>query len=126
MFPELFNCSLKYKGVMWKTFKRLHDPELSEIGHQPRICLCYSRHGFLLGWGLSEDIEMIFDWNTKNSHAGLSRSIMLYVRPQWRRHKIGTELFRRLAKGVKRASVTIYSDSSNRAFFNKVFPTWAC
>lgn len=62
----------------------------------------------IVGWGIR--------FNMNNKHA-----IMLYVSKLYRRKKIGTTIYKKLSRGIKRSKLEAYPDKNNKKFFNTLY-----
>jgi GNAT superfamily N-acetyltransferase len=99
---QLYNCSLRYYGHMWYSFKKNRQCDKS------KVVICFIK-------------DKIIGWGFRFKYAGkVKYSVMLYVRKPHRNLGIGTQIYRTLTRGIRRVKIKVYPDYVNKKFFEKI------
>ena len=102
---DLQRCSLRNGGYMWTNFVEHRQCKRSKVV----ICFVDNK---IVGWG----IRFKYSVNRNSNY-----SIMLFVFKQYRRNGIGTQIYKKLTRGVKYTKLEVYPDRLNRKFFGRVY-----
>lgn len=104
LIEQFKNCSFKSGGYLFKTFKKYKEEKTSKIVY----CLYFRK---VVGWGL----------RYRNTGRKTTYGIMLYVKKDFRRKGIGSEIYKKLALGLKRSTIEYWPhDRKSHDFFKKV------
>lgn len=103
---QLYRCSLRYCGHMWWEFSRNRKCKKS------KVVICFIKDK-IVGWGY----RFKYHKNPTNNY-----SIMMHVYKTYRRKGIGTQIFKKLTRGIKSIKLEVYPDSHNKKFFEKINP----
>ena len=98
---QLYNCSLRSGGYMYSQLSSRRDCKRS------KMVICF-------------DDDRIIGWGIRFKH-GIQKAVMLYVSKTYRRKGIGTEIYRKLTRGVAKKNIKVYRDYANRKFFGRLF-----
>lgn len=101
---QLRRCSMRNLGYMWYEFMNNRKCKKS------KVVICFDKDK-IVGWGY----RFKYKKNPVDNH-----SIMLFVYKSYRNRGIGTQIYRKLTRGIKQIKLEVYPDSSNKKFFRSV------
>lgn len=101
---QLRRCSMRNLGHMWYEFMNNRNCNKS------KVVICFDDDK-IVGWGY----RFKYKKNPTNNY-----SVMLFVYKTYRNRGIGTQIYKKLTRGIMLHKLEVYPDSSNKKFFKSV------
>ena len=105
---QLYNCSFRNKGLMYKMFLQHQNSATTKI-------LSASINDKIIGWGVGFITTDVVKGNKKDNW-----TMMLYVFSNYRNRGIGKHILKWLKKNApSKIDYVVYIDDTNKKFFKK-------